>query len=185
MCSKQFQIRMNSNIKADKESAYQTPWPVAAYMASLLPADTISVLEPTPGVGNIVKALERSRYLVTAPDDFFLINENSRFDAVVMNPPFSPSSARLENAKDKNLKGMRTAYYFLNQCCKFSNNIIALVPWFTIIDSDVRSRFLFDFGLISVTSLPRKTFGYLRIQTCILQLQKGYKGHTELKIFNY
>jgi hypothetical protein len=68
---------------------------------------------------------------------------------------------------------------------KKSNNVIALMPWFTISDSDVRLRFLKSYGLISLTALPRKTFQYARIQTCILQLQKGYTGETIFKVFDH
>lgn len=48
---------------------------------------------------------------------------------------------------------------------EMSDNIIALMPWFTISDSDVRIRKLMDFGLKSLTLLHRKTFQYARIQT--------------------
>jgi len=38
--------------------------------------------------------------------------------------------------------------------------------------------------MISITVLPRKTFNYTKIQTCVLQLQKGYYGTTEFKVYD-
>ena len=158
---------------------FQTPIPVCQYMVSLIPDGCITILEPSPGIGNIVSCLKG--YTVTAPKDFFQLG-GGRFDCVVMNPPFSSKSAILDNAPaDINFQGMRVGYYFLESCMELSDNIIALVPWFTISDSDVRLRKLRDYGLVSVTPLPRKTFQYARIQTCIIQLQKGYTGTTEFK----
>jgi hypothetical protein len=97
-----------------------------------------------------------------------------------MNPPFSLLSCDITNAPDdwKNLKGMKVGYKFLEEAMEQSDNIIALMPWFTISDSDVRMRKIREFGLISVTPLPRKTFQYARIQTVVLQLQKRYSGNT-------
>jgi hypothetical protein len=64
---------------------------------------------------------------------------------------------------------------------KMSDNVIALMPWFTISDSDVRLRTLKGFGIKSLTALPRKTFDYVRIQTVVIELQKGYKDSTIFK----
>jgi type I restriction-modification system DNA methylase subunit len=166
---------------------YQTPIPVCEYMVDLLPKNVRSVLEPTSGIGNLKGVLKKKKYRVEAPTDFFLFNALSdrTFDAVVMNPPFSEKSIIANNApKDIDLKGMKGGYYILNECMKRSNIIIALMPWFTILDSDVRLRTMMSFGLISVTTLPRKTFNYIRIQTCILELNKGYSGKTEFKSFD-
>lgn len=63
---------------------FQTPPAVCDYMVNLLPPGTRTVLEPTPGMGNLVKAL--NKYEVTAPDDFWKMSYQF-FDAVVMNPP--------------------------------------------------------------------------------------------------
>lgn len=65
-----------------------------------------------------------------------------------------------------------------------SDHVIALVPWFTISDSDVRLRSLKRWGLKSVTALPRKTFEYVRIQTVVLELEKGFKGETIFKVLD-
>ena len=66
-----------------------------------------------------------------------------------------------------------------------SDNIIALMPWFTISDSDVRLRFLKSFGLKSITALPRKTFEYARIQTCVFELQKGWNEDTIFRVYDF
>lgn len=163
---------------------FQTPPEVCRYMASLVPKSCKEVLEPTPGKGNIVLALRESGYNVTAPNDFFLLKKRL-FDAVVMNPPFSSKFALLDNAPaNLNQNGMRLGYYMLTECMTVSDTVIALMPWFTISDSDVRLRYLYDWGLKSITALPRKTFEYARIQTCVFELQKGFKGQTEFKVFD-
>ena len=169
---------------------YQTPEKIADYMAAMIPDEAITIMEPTIGSGNLLKAVtkhliktKRTEFKIQFPDDFFLL-EKQKFDCIIMNPPFSSKSANLANApKNENLKGMRVGYFILNQCMGMSDNIIALMPWFTLSDSDVRLRLLKDFGLKSITLLPRKTFDYARIQTVIIQLQKGYNGITEFKVF--
>jgi type I restriction-modification system DNA methylase subunit len=163
---------------------FQTPIPVVEYMCNLIPAGVQTVLEPTPGLGHIVSRL--NGYDVTAPADFFLLDKKQRYDCVVMNPPFSSKSAILTNAPEGfEDTGMRVGYYFLTECMKLSDNVIALMPWFTISDSDVRLRFIKSFGLVSLTALPRKTFEYARIQTCVFHLQKGFKGDTIFKTFEF
>lgn len=162
---------------------FQTPPYVCKYMISLIPPGSVSVLEPSKGIGNIVRELKG--YDVTAPDDFFLLNKKQRFDCVVMNPPFSTKYALMQNAPaDFNHFGMRLGYYFLTECMRMSEHVIALMPWFTISDSDVRLRSVYDFGLRSITALPRRTFKFARIQTMVLELDKGYSGPTELKVFD-
>lgn len=160
---------------------FQTPENVAKYMASLIPEGVNTVLEPTPGIGNIVKYLDS--YNVTAPDDYWQLDKKQWFDCIICNLPFSSKTffncpAHLEG------KGMIVAYKVLGQLMSMSDNIIALMPWFTISDSDVRLRTIKQFGLISVTALPRKTFQYARIQTCVVQMKRGYTGKTEFKVFD-
>ncbi|MBC9913144.1 hypothetical protein [Chitinophaga varians] len=170
--------------KDQKGIDFQTPVEVAKYMVSLLPAGITTVLEPTPGIGNIVRELERSGYQVTAPEDYFLLPPD-RWDAAVLNPPFSAKYAYLDNAEgDFSKYGMRLGYKILTENMEMSDNVIALMPWFTISDSDVRLRHLKSYGLISVTALPRKTFQYARIQTCVLQLQKGFTGPTQFIVYD-
>jgi hypothetical protein len=179
-----FQLK-EFTVKNDFEkfrSDFQTPPEICKYMASLIPTGTVTVLEPTPGDGNIVSCL--NGYQVTAPEDFFLL-KNKRFDAIIMNPPFSSKYANMENAPANiNKHGMRLGYHILTSCMQMSDIIIALMPWFTLSDSDVRLRFLKSYGMKSLTALPRKTFEYARIQTVVIELQKGYKGETTFKVYD-
>lgn len=164
---------------------FQTPPDVVQYMVEMIPCKAVTVLEPTPGIGNIHSQLIKKGFAVTAPEDYFLL-EKSKYDCVIMNPPFSAGSAILDNAPEGfNEKGMRVGYWFLTECMKLSDNIIALMPWFTIADSDVRLRYLKSFGLKSLTALPRKTFEYARIQTVIIELEKGYQGETAFKVYEF
>lgn len=176
-------MRNNSTGWEIYKNDFQTPLEVAKYMCSLIPENTKTVLEPTPGKGNIARYLV-DKYEVTLPEDYFLLNP-TRYDCVVMNPPFSSKYANMENAPESfNAKGMKLGYYMLTECMKLSNNIIALMPWFTISDSDVRLRFLKAFGLKSITALPRKTFQFARIQTMVLELEKGFVGNTAFIVFD-
>lgn len=161
---------------------FQTPVEVSKYMVSLIPEGVRKVLEPTPGIGNIVTELEASGYEVDAPHNYFDYKKDS-IDCIVMNPPFSSKYAYgvPDHIKDS---GMRLGYYILTECMKISNHIIALMPWFTLSDSDIRLRFLKQFGIKSITALPRKTFQYARIQTCIIELEKNYSGETVFKVFD-
>jgi hypothetical protein len=103
-----------------------------------------------------------------------------------MNPPFSSKSAFMKNApEDVEVTGMKLGYYILTECMKMSNNIIALMPWYTISDSDVRMRYLKSFGIKSLTALPRKTFQYARIQTVIIELEKGYQEETIFRTYRF
>lgn len=182
-----FNKKSKPNVKSAQQlvNDFQTPPEVCNYMVSLLPDNVKTVLEPTKGIGNVVSALIVGGYEVTAPDDFFLLDKNLRFDAVVMNPPFSSGSAILTNApKSFDLKGMKAGHYFLTQCMQRSDTVIALMPWFTVSDSDVRLRYLANFGIRSLTALPRKTFGYVRIQTVVIHLENGYKGTTDFRVFD-
>lgn len=167
----------------DFRTEFQTPAHVAKHMVSLIPGGTRTVLEPTPGIGRILIELKSLGYDVTAPDDFFLLTPR-RFDCVVMNPPFSTKWAYLENApKDFQQTGMRLGYFMLTECMKMSDHVIALMPWFTISDSDVRLRNLKQFGIRSVTALPRSTFQFARIQTVIIELWKGWYEPTRFEVF--
>jgi len=136
---------------------FQTHPQVCEYMTSLLPAGIVTVLEPTPGEGNLVRALKG--FQVTTPCDFWQIS--GRFDASVMNPPFTP---------------MEQGYRILYAVMKMTDIIIALMPWLTIINSQKRTDDIKAYGLKSVTHLPRSAFPGARVQTCILEMQKGYHG---------
>lgn len=176
--------RPNKKTASELVNDFQTPPEVCRYMVSLLPEHVKTTLEPTKGNGNIVSAL--NKYEVTAPDDFFLLDKSRRYDAVIMNPPFSSRSAIMTNApKNIDLNGMKAGHYILTQCMQLADTVIALMPWFTVSDSDVRLRYLKAFGMRSITALPRKTFGYVRIQTCIIHLEKGFIGETEFRVYDF
>lgn len=160
---------------------FQTPIEVCKYMVSLIPAGVRTVLEPTPGIGNLLSQLQG--YDVTAAGNFFELDKNQRFDCVVTNPPFSSKYA-FGVPEHLNKHGMRLGYHILTQCMQMSDNVIALMPWFTISDSDVRLRALKKWGLISVTALPRKTFQYARIQTVVLEIRKGFTGTTAFNVYD-
>ena len=171
----------------DKINDFQTPKDVAKYMVNMLPKEVDYVLEPTPGLGTIVNELQLKGIRVAAPRDFFLMDQNLSFPAVVMNPPFSKPSCILENApvEYQKLKGMSIGYQILFDCMQKSDIILALMPWYTISDSDVRMRSIKKFGLKSITALPRKTFQYARIQTCVLELRKGWKKDTLFHAYEF
>lgn len=162
---------------------FQTPMAVAHYMAEMIPLKARWVYEPCSGSGNLSAAAASAGCNVIESENFFATDFNKRYDAIIMNPPFS---ARHMHGvpDDMREKGMRAGYWVLNKCMYMSNHVIALMPWFILLDSDVRLRKLMKFGLKSVTALPRKTFNYARIQTCVLELHRGYKGKTEYKVFD-
>lgn len=179
-----FESKTYSTFEVDH--SYQTPKNVCDYMASMLPVNAKTVFEPTPGLGGLVNSAENLGFEVIAADDFFTHSKNNRYDSIIMNPPFSSKSAFIKNAPiGSDVKGMKVGYYILTECMKMSDSLVALMPWYTISDSDVRMRYLQDFGIKSLTSLSRKTFQYARIQTVIIELSKGYKGETIFKTFNY
>lgn len=151
--------------RRDGDEDYQTPPWVCDYMASLVPSNSRLILEPTPGKGNLVAALKRKGFTVVAPEEFWDITEDCRVDCVVMNPPF-----------DKGIE-----YRILDRVMTFSENLIALMPWNTIINADRRTERLTKWGLRSVTRLPRKAFPRIRTQCCILEMAHGFIGATELK----
>lgn len=162
------------------DNRFQTPENVCDYMVSLVPTFARTILEPTPGIGNIVHSLEKvGRFKIIAADNFFTL-QKSKYDCIVMNPPFSSEYA-FGVPEDIKENGMRLGYYILTECMKQSDNVIALMPWFTILDSDVRFRTLKEYGLKSLTSLPIKTFQDARIQTVIIELNKGYKKDTLIR----
>ena len=148
---------------------FQTPPVVAQYMASFLPLKgNPTILEPTPGAGNIVRAIKHGK--VIAPDRFENLPKNSRYDWAIMNPPFTP---------------MKEGHRFLSEVMEMTDNIIALLPWFILINSERRINSIMDFGLVSITHLPRKTFPRSRIQCCVLEMKKSHQGGTEFKKFNW
>ena len=148
---------------------FQTPNYICDYMVSLLPKECKVILEPTPGEGNIIKSIKRNRKDILCFEpilDFWEMEHLLRYNAIIMNPPFTP---------------MEEGYKILYECMDHSDIIIALIPWLTIINSKRRSEDLFNFGLVSVTNLPRSVFKGSRVQTCILEMNKNFIGNTILK----
>lgn len=143
---------------------FQTPEHICDYMASFLPENVGSILEPTPGKGKLVRALEPHGHVIT-PDDFYTMIEN-KFDWIVMNPPFTP---------------MKEGYKILYKCMDMTDNIVALMPYLAIINGEKRTKDIMEWGLKSITHLPRSTFKGSRVQTCILEMKRGYVGNTIFK----
>lgn len=163
---------------------FQTLAPVCEFMVSLIPPGSRTILEPTPGMRNISRLLKG--YKLTEPKDFFLLDQRRRFDCIIMNPPFSLKYGIMTNAPARYQDPKITlGYEILRDCMTMSDSIIALMPFYTIIDSDVRTRELNKFGIKSIIALPRKTFAYTRVQTCILELRKGWKKKATFEIFNF
>ena len=135
-------------------------------MSSFLPVNAGLILEPTPGKGRLVNAIKKRGSAVYSPVNFDLM-ENKQFDWVVMNPPFTP---------------MKKGYEILYRCMDMSDNIIALMPYLTIINGEKRTKDIMNFGLKSITHLPRSTFKGSRVQTCILEMKRNYTGNTIFKL---
>lgn len=159
---------------------FQTPLPVAKYMQSLIPIGTKTLLEPTPGIGNLIYGLN-GKYEITAAIDFFRL-EREKYDCVIMNPPFTSNEAILDRAprEVKKLTGSKIGTWFLYEMLTWSDNVIALMPWYTVINSEKRTQKLIDFGLISIANLSRRWFN-TRVQPCVLQLKKGWNKQTVFK----
>lgn len=144
---------------------FQTKPYICDYMSKLVPSICKEILEPTPGEGNLVHSLERHGFSVYSPEDFWEVNRC--FDAIVMNPPFTP---------------MALGYKILYRAMGMTNHIIALLPWLTIINSQKRTSDVMAFGLRSITHLPRNAFPGARVQTCILDMHRGFIGKCEFKL---
>lgn len=145
---------------------FQTPLHICEYMAGFLPISAGRILEPTPGCGNLVSVLN-GHGDVTAPVDFFEID--GRFDWVVMNPPFTP---------------MKLGYEILFKCMEMSDHIIALMPWLTMINSESRTKRIMEYGVRSITHLPRNVFKGSRVQTCILEMDRGWNSGTSFLVYD-
>lgn len=174
--------RVEVGVRCDE---FQTPPVVCRYMAKLIPREAKSVLEPTPGNGNLVDAINDNGFNVIAPKNYFQWKQH-RVDCVVMNPPFSDKTTVYEGAPEyvKRLTGSAIGYYFIYQAMDLSDNIVALMPWYTLINSKKRVNDFISFGLVSITNLPRSAFSGVRVQTCVMVMQRGFKGQTIFKQFN-
>lgn len=147
----------------DLPGHFQTPKWVCNYMVSEIPTGCRNVLEPTPGEGNLVATLKWIGHDVCAPDEFWDVE--GRFDAIAMNPPFTP---------------MKLGYEILFRCMTLSDNIVALMPWLTLINGEKRTSRIVEYGLKKVVHLPRCAFPGSRVQACVMTMARGYRGITEL-----
>jgi hypothetical protein len=148
------------------EQDFKLPIDVSIYISNFIPfKKNQTILCPMLDKGNLLNTISGKGNIITPPD-FFSYTHMSKYDWVIMKPT-SP---------------MKTCYDVLDSCMLLSDNIIALVPWLTMINGDKRTAKIMKFGLKSITHLPRNTFAGSRTQTCILELEKGYKGQT---IFKY
>ncbi len=141
---------------------FQTPEWVCEIMVDLIQGQPETILEPTPGAGNLVKAIgKRFSSVIYMPARFEEFNKE-RVDCIVANPPFSPMSEGyrlLENLFDRS-----------------DNIIIILMPWLAIINSEKRTKSYVGRGLKYIVHLPRNAFKGSRVQTCILVFEKGFQG---------
>jgi hypothetical protein len=53
--------------------------------------------------------------------------------------------------------------------------IVALVPWFMLVNSSNRFRMLTEYGMDLVVNMPRNIFPRVRVQTCVVRLIPGAK----------
>lgn len=145
------------------ETNFQTPIWVCKVMASLVDTDVERILEPTPGKGNLARVLHEnfsSAEIVCPSGDFFSMNaQDILVDCVVANPPFSPTAL---------------GYRMLERFFEFSGNVIVLMPWVVLINSEKRTNDLVKRGLSRIIHLPRRAFRGARVQTCILKFSEGY-----------
>lgn len=147
---------------------FQTPEWVCDIMAELISGYPDTILEPTPGEGNLVQSLKTKFPLSTiyAPKAFEKWKRR-RVDYIVSNPPFTP---------------MTQGYDLLDRFFDISDNIIIIMPWLALINSERRTKRYVDQGLKEVHHLPRRAFPGSRVQTCILIFQKGYGGDIRLEV---
>lgn len=145
------------------ENGFQTPAWVCDFMAASIHGHPNTILEPTPGNGNIIRSIEKYHpdATIIVPDGDFMTMAPQEVDIVIANPPFTPMAA---------------GYEMLYRFFEFSGNVVALMPWLTVINSEKRLDILKSHGLRGIVHLPRRAFSGSRVQTCILTFTKGYKG---------
>ena len=145
---------------------FQTPIWACEYMANMVTIEPESIIEPTPGEGNLLMTIKNKfpHASITAPNDFDIISDQ-KFDLLIANPPFTP---------------MARGYELLERFIEISDYIIVLMPWLTLINSEKRTRKIVNAGLVEVVHLPRRTFKGSRVQTCIMKIVKGGFGQIRL-----
>jgi len=142
---------------------FQTPEWVCDFMVTSIHGYPDKILEPTPGNGNLICSIKKHHpnAQILTPDGDFMEMDICNVDFVIANPPFTP---------------MTLGYKMLDRFFEFSGNVIALMPWLTIINSEKRLERLKNSGLREIIHLPRSAFKGSRVQTCILMFTKGYRG---------
>ncbi len=151
---------------------FQTPEWVCKIMARQIEYNPIFILEPTPGEGNLVKVL-KSQFpdaIIDAPDDFyrFYANNHAGYHIIIANPPFTPMNLGYRMLED--------FFGIVHQ------QIIILLPWMALINSERRTKKYIEKGLKKIIHLPRKAFPGARVQCCILVFKREYTGDI---IFEY
>ena len=149
--------------KNTENNDFQTPEWVCNFMVSLVGCYPDTILEPTPGNGNIITAIVKEfpgATILHGHDDFMNM-EPVKVDVVIANPPFTP---------------MAKGYEMLDRFFEFSGHVIALMPWMTVINSEKRLQRLKEHGLCEIIHLPRSVFKGSRVQTCILVFLDGWEG---------
>ncbi len=148
---------------------FQLTTDICDYMVSMVDSNNTNqtILEPTSILPTLANAL-KSKGNVIAISNFYTYQHTNKYDYIVMTPTMSPMAA---------------GYKMLDDCMLLSDNIITFMPWLTIINGDKRARKIKEFGLKSITHMPRKTYAGSRIQTCIIEMERDYKGETVLKFF--
>ena len=153
-------------------------------MVSMIDDKAKTILEPTPGEGNLINAVKErfSEVNIIAPENYFDW-EQQEVDCTIMNPPFTDKQLITTNASHKvrELKGMAITGYFVYEAMKYSKEVIALIPYYFIINSAKRVEELMKFGFVSLTNLPRGVFGNLSVQVCVIHLRAGHSEQTLFK----
>ena len=141
---------------------FQTPIWVCEIMVGLVKGYPKTILEPTPGAGNLVNVIKTKfpNSTIYAPDRFETLGD-IHVDYIIANPPFTPT---------------KESYIWMSKFFESSNNIIVLMPWWSIINSQKRTKEYVNWGLKRIIHLPRKAFPGIRVQTCVLVFQRGYRG---------
>jgi hypothetical protein len=137
----------------------------AETMADLLPNSVQSVLELTQGQGRLFQVFCSRGYEVISQERCEGINPSPRLDGVLIIPPFIQ---RVENE-------------YLKIAMDASDIVLALMPRFTLMISAGRTAELVKWGLRSLTHFLWPTFMDSQVQSCIFQLERGYKGIIEIK----
>lgn len=145
---------------------YYTPEWLSEYMISLIDKEIpFSVFDPTPGPNSSILSAVRKVYpcnvsVEELKGDFWDI-DISHVDIIVANPPFFPYSK---------------VYQYLERFILIADQIICIIPWYTIINSERRTEKIIKSGLKRIVNVSRSAFPKIRVQICVLDIQKGYCG---------